>query len=214
MVDVKVDPITGLVYVANVEHGLMIVIQDTSIIHTFRLGWGPDKLALNEATRYIYAAHTSPNAQYPHNISITNLDTSQVIPLTTATTSRRVDLDKLNNLAYFTNPEENTVTIVQGTTVVGNAPAGQKPWDVGVHPQSGYAFVANLDSQDVTVLRDGQLVTTLGAGSKPISVGIDPLSHYIYVANETSHSYCNDLNQCYKECNTPATVTVYQIPIE
>jgi DNA-binding beta-propeller fold protein YncE len=214
MVDVKVDPITGLVYVANVEHGLMIVIQDTSIIHTFRLGWGPDKLAINEATRYIYAAHTSPNAQYPHNISITNLDTYQVIPLTTASTSRRVGLDKLSNLAYFTNPEENTVTIVQGTTVVGNAPVGQRPWDVAVHPQSGYAFVANLDSQNVTVLRDGQLVTTLGAGSKPISVGIDPLSHYIYVANETSHSYCNDLNQCYKECNTPATVTVYQLPIE
>jgi DNA-binding beta-propeller fold protein YncE len=75
ILDVKVDPTTGLVYVANWEHGWMVVIQNTSVIQKFRIGWGPDKLGLDATNRYIYAAHSSPNSQYPHNISVTNLDT-------------------------------------------------------------------------------------------------------------------------------------------
>jgi DNA-binding beta-propeller fold protein YncE len=214
MLDVKVDSTTGLVYVANWEHGQLIIIQDTTVIAKLPIGWGPDKLALNESTHLLYAAHSSPNAQYPNNISVTNLNTHQVTPITTATKSRRVAVDALNNLAYITNPAQNNVTVVQGNQSLGNRSTGASPWDVAVHSQSGYAFVTNLDSKNVTVLRNGEVVGTLPAGTNPISVGVDPLSNYIYVANETAHHYCNGLNQCYKECETPATVTVYQIPVE
>lgn len=102
------------------------------------------------------------------------MNTNQVTPLTTSTASRRVALDKLNNLAYFTNPNENTVSIVQGTAFLGNVAVGQKPWDVGVHQASGLAFVTNFDSANVTVLKNGQLVETLAAGKNPVSVGVDP----------------------------------------
>lgn len=214
MLDVKVDSTTGLVYVANWEHGQLIIIQDTAVIAQFPIGWGPDKLALNESTHLLYAAHSSPNAQYPNNISVTNLNNHQVTPITTATKSRRVAVDALNNLAYITNPAQNNVTVVQGSQSLGNRGTGANPWDVAVHSQSGYAFVTNLDSKNVTVLRNGEVVGTLPAGTNPISVGVDPLSNYIYVANETAKHYCNGLNQCYKECETPATVTVYQIPVE
>lgn len=214
LLDVKVDPVTGLVYVANWEHGKIFVIQDTAVINSFQVGWGVDKLAINQYTRYIYGAHTSPNGQYPNNISITDMNTNQVTPLTTSTASRRVALDKLNNLAYFTNPNENTVSIVQGTAFLGNVAVGQKPWDVGVHQASGLTFVTNFDSANVTVLKNGQFVETLAAGKNPVSVGVDPLSNYVYVANETSTYSCNGLNQCFQVCETPATVTVYRIPTD
>lgn len=214
MLDVKVDPQTGLVYVANWEHGQLIVIEDTTIISKLQIGWGPDKLALNESTGLLYAAHSSPNSQYPNNISVTNLANNKVTTITTATTSRRVAVDEMSNLAYFTNPAQNNVTVMQGTKVLSNRNTGASPWDVAVHAQSGYTFVANLDSDNVTVLQYGKVTATLPAGDNPISVGVDPLSNYIYVANETAYHHCNDLNQCYKECKTPATVTVYQIPVE
>lgn len=212
ILDVKVDPTTGLVYVANWEHGLLFVIQGTSVINTLPIGWGPDKLALDETHRYIYAAHTSPNSQYPHNISVTNLDTNQVTPISTANSSRRVAVDRLSGLAYVTNPDADTVSVLQGPSLLRNVPTGNVPWGVAVHEASGYAFVTNKLSNSVTVLRYGEFVSTLPVGDDPIGVAVDVLSNYVYVVNETSYDYCNSLNQCYKVCQQPASVSVYQIP--
>ena len=87
ILDVKVDPITGLVYVSNFEHGLMFIIQDTAVIDSFQLGWGPDQMGLDEKSGYLYTSHSSPNSQYPYNISVINLDTRQITPFTTASAS-------------------------------------------------------------------------------------------------------------------------------
>lgn len=212
ILDVKVDLKTGLVYVANWERGLLFVIQGTSVINTLPIGWGPDKLAVDETHRYIYAAHTSPNSQYPHNISVTNLDTNQVTAISTANASRRVAVDRLSGLAYVTNPDADTVSILQGPSLLRNLPTGNSPWGVAVHEASGYAFVTNKLSNSVTVLRHGEFVSTLPVGDNPIGVAVDVLSNYVYVVNETSYDYCNSLNQCYKVCQQPASVSVYQIP--
>jgi DNA-binding beta-propeller fold protein YncE len=214
MLDVQVDAATGLVYVSNYEHGNMIVIQDTSVISIFPLGWGPDKLAVDEEFGYIYAAHSSPNAQYPQNISVTDINGLQVTLISTANSSRRVAVDRLSRLAYFTNPDHDSVTVLKGTALVGNLPAGVAPWDVAVHPQSGFAVVTNLGSNNVTVLRDGQVIGTLPAGEDPIAVAADPVSNYIYVANENSSVYCDEVKRCFKTCHEPPTVTVYRIPTQ
>ncbi len=199
ILDVKVDPLTGLVYVANVEHGFLFIIQDTAVIDKIQIGWGPDKLALDEVSRYLYSAHTSPNSQYPHNISVFNLDTQQVTPVTTASTSRRVAVDRAANLAYVTNPAQNTVTVLRGTSVLANVPVGNTPWGVAVHEASGYAFVTNADSNSLTVLLRGEVVGTLPTGSHPLGVATDPLSNYVYVANEAG-------------CQQAGSVSVYRIP--
>jgi DNA-binding beta-propeller fold protein YncE len=214
ILDVKVDPSTGLVYVSNVEHGFLFVIQNTSVIDKFQIGWGPDKLALDEVSGYIYAAHTSPNSQYPENISVIDLDTYQVTPISTATTSRRVAADRAYGLAYFTNPAQNTVSVLRGPSLLANLPTGNMPWGVAVHEDSGYAFVTNKESDSMTVLLRGQVVGTLPTGNAPLGVATDPVSQYVYVANENSHEYCNNLNQCFKDCLTPASVSVYRIPIK
>jgi DNA-binding beta-propeller fold protein YncE len=214
ILDVKVDPITGLVYVSNVEHGFLFVIQGTTVINKFQIGWGPDKLALDEHNGYLYAAHTSPNSQYPENISVIDLDTYQVTPITTGSSSRRVAVDKVQGLAYVTNPGQNTVSVLRGTSLLGNFPTGSAPWGVAVNEASGYAFVTNKDSDSMTVLLRGQVVGTLPTGNIPLSVATDPVSRYVYVTNENSSEYCNDVQQCFKTCLTPATVSVYHIPIK
>lgn len=214
ILDVKVDPLTGLVYVSNVEHGFLFIIQDTAVIDKIQIGWGPDKLALDEVSGYLYSAHTSPNSQYPHNISVIDLDTRQVTPITTASTSRRVAADRPGYLAYVTNPEQDTVSVLRGPSVLSNLPAGNTPWGVAVHEASGYAFVTNKESDTLTILLRGKVVGTLPTGNVPLSVATDPVSNYVYVTNENSSEYCNDLNQCYKTCLSPASVSVYRIPIK
>ena len=214
ILDVKVDRTTGLVYVSNFEHGLMFIIQGTTVIDSFQLGWGPDQMALDEANRYLYTAHSSPNSQYPYNISVINLDTKQITPIGTAPASRGVAADRTSKLAYVTNPATDTVSVLQGPGLLANVPTGDYPWKVAVHEDSGYAFVTNRDSDSVTVLLRGQKIGTLPAGNVPLGVATDPVSNYVYVTNETSYEYCNDLNQCFKVCQTPASVSVYRIPIK
>ncbi len=212
ILDVKVDPITGLVYVTNFELGYMFIIEDTAVIDSFQMGWGPDQMGLDEIGRYLYTAHSSPNSQYPYNISVMDLDTKQITSFTTSGASRNVAVDRNASLAYVTNPERDTVSVLRGPNLLGNVPTGDSPWDVAVHEDSGYAFVTNQESNTVTVLRWGEVVGTLPTGNMPISVATDPVSLYVYVTNENSVVNCNDLNQCYKSCLTPASVSVYRIP--
>lgn len=214
ILDIKADPQTGLVYVSNFEHGFLFVIQNTTVIDKFQIGWGPDYLALDEVGGYLYSAHSSPNSQYPYNISVINLDTYQVTPITTASASLRVAVDRVSNLAYVTNPGQDTVSVLRGSNLLGNLPTDTTPWNVAVHESSGYAFVTNKESDTVTVLLRGQVAGTLPTGNVPIGVATDPISQYVYVTNENSYEYCNDLNQCYKTCLTPASVSVYRIPIK
>lgn len=214
ILDVEVDPVTGLVYVSNWEQGFLFIIEDTTVIDSFQIGWGPDQMALDEVGRYLYIAHSSPNSQYPQNISITNLDNNQVTSITTSKLSRRVAIDRTRGLAYFTNPKQNTVSIVRGSSLLSNLPTGDYPWGVAVHEDSGYAFVTNKESDTVTVLLEGKVVETLPAGNVPLGVATDPISRYVYVVNENSHEYCDEVDRCFKDCLTPASVSVYRIPIK
>ena len=192
----------------------MFVIQDTAVVNSYQIGWGPDQMALDDKGRYLYAAHSSPNAQFPHNISVTDLDSNQVTSIATAQISRRVAVDRVHGLAYFTNPFEDTVSIVRGASLLSNLPTGDYPWGVAVHEDSGYAFVANKQSDTVTVLLDGQVINTMPTGNVPLGVATDPISRYVYVVNENSYEYCNEVKQCFKTCLTPASVSVYRIPIK
>ena len=204
ILDVAVDTDTGTVYVPSWEIGKMFVINDTQIVSSFQLGWGPAATVVDPETGYVYTAHTSPNTTYPHNLSVFMRGTQTVTPISTGANSRSIALDPLSGYVYATNPDNNTVTVLQGPNVVANIYVGGRPWDVAVHPETGYVFVTNLSSNLVTVLKNAAIVTTLPVGEDPISVGVDTVNDYVYVANENSEVECNEVNQCWKICNPPS----------
>ncbi|HEX6383557.1 MAG TPA: YncE family protein [Anaerolineae bacterium] len=183
ILDVDVDPQTGLVYVISVEDGHMYVISGTQHVDTFRLGWGPFRSAIDPIKRTIYSAHAAPNSVYPHNLSIFDIDSKTVTPLSTAATSRNVAVNTRNGNAYATNPDDDSVTILQGTNVVATLPVGAQPWDVAVNPNSGYAFVTNLADNTVTILRGDTVIGTLPTGRHPTAITVDTLNNVTYVAN-------------------------------
>ena len=181
---VVVDPNTGLVYVASWSHGRLYVLDGTAVITSYRAGWGVKDMAIDAARGYIYIAHESPNATYPHNISVFNIQAQTIKPISTATNSRAVAVDPLSGYAYATNEQDDTVTVLLRTQVVATLPAGDGPVAVGVNPNTGYAFVTNTGSHDITVYKDGALVTTIGAqGLRPFAVGVDTLTNDVYIAN-------------------------------
>jgi DNA-binding beta-propeller fold protein YncE len=181
---VVVDPTTGLVYVASWSHGRLYVLDGTEVIASYRAGWGMKDMAIDPVRGYIYMAHESPNEEYPHNISVFNIQTQTVTPRGTAIRSRAVAVDPLSGYAYFTNEENNSVTVMSGEQVLTNLPAGEWPWNVGVNPNTGHVFVTNRDSHNITVYKDGALINTIPAqGIRPYAVGVDTTTNDVYIAN-------------------------------
>lgn len=185
---VVVDPNTGLVYVASWSHGKMYVLDGTNVVANYRAGWGIKDMVIDAARGYIYLAHSEPNATYTHNISVFNIATQAFTYIDTdpnsLNNSRAVAIDPISGYAYFTNPDVDTVTVVQGTNVIATLPMGDAPWGIGVNPNTGYVFVTNRNSDSITVIKGISVVTTIPAqGDQPMSVGVDTINNDVYIAN-------------------------------
>lgn len=185
---IVVDPNTGLVYVASWSHGKMYVLDGTSIVANYRAGWGVKEMAIDADRGYIYLAHSEPNATYPHNISVFNINTKTFtfidIDPNTISGSRSVAVDPISGNAYFSNPDKNTVTVVNGTQVLHTMFVGTMPWGMGVNPNTGDVFATNRGSNTISVIRGLAVVNTIAAqGLQPFAVGVDTINNDIYIAN-------------------------------
>jgi DNA-binding beta-propeller fold protein YncE len=201
------DPNTGLVYVASWERGRMYVLDGLEVVANYRLGWKPLSMTLDAERGYLYVTHTDPDESdaYPHNISVFNLATETVTYLHTAARSRHIALDQASGLVYITNPEDNNITLLQGSNFLGNLPAGQEPWGIAINPNTGYVVVANRGEQSASVYQNGAPVTTIEIpGLHPFAVGVDANTNYIYIANR-GELYYGDYNIPY--CDE-ASVTI------
>jgi len=185
---IVVDPNTGLVYVASWSHGKMYVLDGTNVVANYRAGWGVKEMAIDADRGYIYLAHSEPNATYPHNISVFNINTQAFtfidIDPGNISGSRSVAVDPISGNAYFSNPDKNTVTIVNGTQVIKTMAVGTMPWGMGVNPNTGDVFVANRGSNTISVIRGLDVVNTIASqGLQPFAVGVDTINNDVYIAN-------------------------------
>jgi YVTN family beta-propeller protein len=185
---IVVDSQTGLVYVASWDYGKLYVIDGVNVVNSVQLGWGPLNMALDEVRGLLYVAHSEPNAQYPHNISVVDLEKLTVSFVASAptvrTNSHGVAVDARSGYAYVTNPEAKTVTILQGTTILDNVAVGERPWGVGVNPRDGYVYVTNRGSNDVSVIQRSAVIATIPVqGVQPFAVGVDTTNNDVYIAN-------------------------------
>jgi YVTN family beta-propeller protein len=205
---ITVDEVTGLVYVAAWEKGLMYIIDGVNVIDgPIRLGWGILHMLIDEQRGYLYTAHSHPNEEYPHNLSVYSLTTGEVTYIHTAANTWEIALDPLSGYVYATNPDNNSVTVLSGSQVVAHLTVGQRPLGVAVSPLSGYAFVANSESDTVTVLQNGQIVAVHPTGHKPTAVGVNAATNLAYITNRNWHLEINEHHQVITVCN-PASVTI------
>ncbi len=204
---IEVDPLTGLVYAASWERGIVYVINGTSLVTQFQAGWGTLEISIEPNSGYFYLAHSEPSPTHTQNISVFHRDNYTVTPIYTAVRSWDVATDPVFRLAYASNPDDNTITVLSGRGVVANLPAGQKPQAVAVNPNTGYAFVGNHDSDTVTILQNGAIRGTQPTGSDPYAITVNSKTNEVFIANRTWRIECDWLDRCYAIC-TEATATV------
>ncbi len=204
---IEVDPLTGLVYAASWERGIVYVINGTTLVTQFQAGWGTMEISLDPNSGYFYLAHSEPNATYAQNISVFHRDDYTVTPHFTGDRSYDVAADPVFGLAYATNQDNNTVTVLSGRNVVAIISVGQKPIAVTVDPTTGYAYVGNHDSNTVTILQNGMVISTQPTGHQPYAIAVNTQTNEVFVANRTWRISCDELGRCDPICGEP-TVTV------
>ncbi len=188
MLSIVADPRTGLVYASSWEYGRLFVIEGTTVIDSMQLGAGPVNMAFDEVRGLLYVAHSMPNAFYPSEVSVVDVESLTVTYVDTLPgqigSARDVAVDVKSGFAYVSNPDHDSVTILNGTMIVGTIALGDQPWGIGINPNNGYVFVTNRRSNEVSILRNGALLDTVQVqGEEPWAVGVDTNNNDIYIAN-------------------------------
>ena len=178
-VDVAVNPVTNMAYVACVKAikvmggsyqsaaSYVAVIDGATdtVLKNVTLGssnaW-PSGIRVNPDTNRIYVGG-SPSA------SVIDGNTNLLMSTINAGCgcSGRVGVNPNTNKVYFSDAS-NSLTIVDGATntVIGSVAVGSNPASVGVNPVTNKIYVANTESQTVSVI-DGSSSDTSTRPSAP-----------------------------------------------
>jgi YVTN family beta-propeller protein len=89
---------------------------------------------------------------------------------------------------YVANRGSNTVSVVNGTTVVGTILVGNGPDGVAYNSGNGYVYATISYSNNVSVINGMAVLTSVPVGKQPSGVGYDPRNGYVYVANTGSNT--------------------------
>jgi hypothetical protein len=205
------DSETGLTYIPSWEYGILYVMDGDQFVDSFSYqGWGAEDIAIDNASGYIYITNsqTSVEGRPSNNISVLTRNSHTVIQLFTASESQYVAVNQTTGFAYITNPDNQSVTILQNGTAVTTVNVPGKAWDVEVNQETGYAFVTLRDTDKVVVFKDTAIVAMLNTGRIPQAIGVDEVNGVTYIINRTSTTAYDDLNRPYELCLDNPTVTV------
>lgn len=207
LLTLAVDEVTGYVYTAGWEKGMVHVIEDMEVIESFPAGWGTYRIAIDQERGYIYLAHSEPSAERPHNITVFHRNDRTLTSIATSPRAQWVDVDA-EGYAYFANYASDSVSIVQGRTLIGTVVVGNKPRTVASNHTTGYTLVAIEGANQVALFKSGMLLEIMPAGEEPWFVATSEKTGEFFVANRSYYISCDDVQRCYEICK-PAYLSIY-----
>ena len=177
----------GLVAAAVVTGGLPQAQADT-LTSTIPLG------------DYVVGAAVSPDGnellvtRSPNLVDVVStLSNTVTSTITAGDNPRDVEFSADGSAAYVPNYGDNTVTVIDGTTltVTNTIPVGSgNPTDVALSPTRSIAYVTKVNADLVAVvdLTNGNVIDSITTGDGPNSVAFTPNGERAFVANESGDS--------------------------
>jgi YVTN family beta-propeller protein len=195
------NPLTHTLYVNNRNDNTLSVIDTATCNATVTSGCGhvppttavggtPQQEAVDEATDTIYVANGDDGTVSVVNGAVCNAgDTSgcgQTWPtVTVGNNPTAIGLNPLTNTIYVANTNDNTVSVIDGSTCNGSDSSGcgqaaatiavgSIPLSVGVDPNTDTIFVGDRNDGTVSVI-DGSTCNgkdTSGCGQTPFTLGV------------------------------------------
>ncbi len=180
---IAVNPVTGRIYLPDFGYSSMGAIDG----HTGgTAGWfnagnpyplGP--VAVNPVTNRLYLV----NFNRLLVVDAATLEGLAAIPV--GANAGPLAVDPLRNKVYAANPEDGTVTVIDGATHAAVSLAvGARPHSLALNPVTNRVYVGNTGEASVSVI-DGATYRQekLASGSYPSSATVDPVTHKLYVNN-------------------------------
>ena len=114
--------------------------------------------------------------------------------ISTGSKSRDADIDPDGSMAYVTNPDAGTVSVIdmEEEEEVYEIQVGKEPMKIDIDPSGTRAYVTNFYSHTVSVIdltsTPKQVIKTIPVGVNPYGVIVTPDGKRVYVANYTSEN--------------------------
>jgi YVTN family beta-propeller protein len=96
--------------------------------------------------------------------------------------------DSANGWVYSADQGSDELTVINGTAVTANVPAGTGCSGVAYDASTESVYATNLAADSVSVINGTTLVTTIPVGSAPVSPVYDPSDGLVYVLDSASNS--------------------------
>jgi len=213
-VAVDINPLTGLVYVANFNQPTVSVISEktNTIVDTITFPPGPNNnqaemggVAVNPATSRLYASDF-------HNSFIYVVDTHNNRIIDKIFDSGALTVDPFNNKLYASSLGDVAIFDLNTNTLVGDVPiqfAGRAAIDFAtkrVYVPSGNfnGSVVVIDGASNTVL------ATIATGNFTAAVGVDFRRHLAYAANQGASGTPETQNLSVIDTNTNTVIGTIQ----
>jgi len=191
--DIAINAATNRIYVANIGHGNLSVIDGSTnnILATVSIGGAgatANAVDVNPITNRIFVTHFVTQC-----ISVIDGASNSVIAtVAVGNGPSDVAVNSTTNRIYVANEHSNSISVIDGATnsVMATISVGVNPGRVAVNPNANRIYVANNGSSNVSVI-DGinnTVLATVPVGVGPCSIAVNAINNRIYVGNNASNT--------------------------
>jgi YVTN family beta-propeller protein len=202
---VGVNPMSGFVYVANVDSGTISVLRKASAIGTIPVDTLPYVVAVNSKTNRIYAAGCNFQTGAGSMVVVIDGNTNKVITDISLNQScglgtQGIAVNQFTNRVYVSDYDDNQEVVIDGSSnqIVARIDLlGRAPLSVAVDVVTNQVWVALDGSGDVDILdgNNNTLLETITVGNVFVAgVAIDASTRRVYVTSTSSPSSLYVLN--------------------
>ncbi len=186
--DIAYDPITGALYVPNVDSnpGYVTVIPKSGSYSTVNTGTYPAGAAYDPADHFIYVTNAASSTNGGSSVTVINGTTVVTTIKGSFSTPIGVTYDPANGYmyvanSYYSNPSQGSVTVIRGTSVLTTLTVGGAAWDVVYDPVDQWIYSANEYGSSLSLISGTTVLHTVDVASGPYNLAIDNASGDVLV---------------------------------
>lgn len=189
-VGVDINPLTGMIYVANQFSNTISVIDSKTdeTVNTIRVDNFPYDLDINPFNNRIYVTNRGSAT-----VSVIDGSTNQKLSdVRVGSSPVGISVNPSKNLIYVTNLDSKSLSIIDGinNNVIKTIKLNYIPYGITVNPITNKIYISNIDNSTVSIIdgKTNQVLNNITVGIVPTGLYIDLKTNILYAANYVSNT--------------------------
>ena len=189
-VGIDINPLTGMIYVANQFSNTISVIDSKTdnIENTILVDNFPYDLDTNPFNNRVYVTNRGSGT-----VSVIDGSTNQKLSdVEVGSSPVGISVNPSKNLIYVTNLDSKSVSIIDGINneVIKTIKLNHIPYGITLNPLTNKIYISNIDNSTVSVIdgKTNQVLDNITVGIVPTGLYIDLKTNILYAANYVSNT--------------------------